>query len=215
MQLSLKHFRAVGIKVLDRVLNAGLGFTVSAFNQELNRRNLQRNESSGHWFTQEESTVAEALGKIIIPSDEESPGFDEVCVLGPSAVTSLDKMVKGCTNRQYFYSRGLLSFDIWASQVYGRRFAELSVEQQTHLFRCAQQISDRWKAKPSLITKLWRRFGAPFAEVRKGTFYAASLYPMIREDSLQIFYTSRVSWVWLEYDGPPMEKGYLNLIGPR
>jgi hypothetical protein len=215
MQLSPKHFKAVGIKVVDRVLNAGLGFTVSAFNQELNRRNLQRNESSGQWFTHEESAVAEALGKTIIPSDEESPGFDEVCVLGPSAVSSLDRMVKNCVNRQYFYSRGLLSFDIWASQVHGRRFAELSVEQQTNLFRAAQEISDRWKAKPSLITKLWRRFGAPFAEVRKGTFYAALLYPMIRDDSIRIFYTSRVSWIWLGYDGPPMEKGYVSLTEPR
>jgi hypothetical protein len=40
------------------------------------------------------------------------------------------------------------------------------------------------------------------------------LYPVIRNDCIQIFYTSQVSWVWLGYDGPPMEKGYSNLIQP-
>jgi hypothetical protein len=127
----------------------------------------------------------------------------------------LDQMVRNCTNRQYYYARGLLSFDLWALRVHRVKFVELSAEQQTELFRIAEEINDGWKDQPTLVTKLWRRFGAPFAEVSNGTFYSGLLYPMIREDSLQIFYTSRVSWVWLGYDGPPMEKGYPSLIEPR
>ena len=42
-------------------------------------------------------------------------------------------------------------------------------------------------------------------------FVAGLLYPHVRSDCFQVFYTSRVSWIWLEYDGPPMEKGYLKL----
>jgi hypothetical protein len=209
------HLKAATIKLLDRLLSAGLGFTIKEFNRELERRDGERKEKSGQWLTPDEAAVAEALAKIIVPSDEESPGIDEVCVLGPSAITVLDRMVRNCSNRQYFYSRGLLSFDIWAWRLHGGKFVELSTEQQTNLFRTAQEISDRWKSPPSLIAKLWRRFGAPFAEVSNGTFYAALLYPMIRGDSLRIFYTSRVSWVWLEYDGPPMEKGYAKLTEPR
>ena len=215
MDTALRQCRRIGTKVVDRLLNAGLGFTVSDFYQELARRDARRLGSSGQWLTPEESAVAEALAKIIVPSDDESPGIDEVSVLGPDPITSLDKMIRNCSNRQYFYSRGLLSFDIWALREHGYKFVELSANQQTSLFRVAQEINDAWKTKPSLLKKLWRRFGAPFAEVRRGTLYAAVLYPMIRDDSLQIFYTSQVSWIWLGYDGPPMEKGYSSLTRPR
>jgi hypothetical protein len=215
MDTIVRRLRALATKLLDRLLHAGLGFTVREFNDELSRRNLRRPGKSGQWLTSEETVVAEALGKIIVPSDEESPGFDEVCVLGPSGVATLDRMIRSCAHRQHFYSRGLLSFDIWAMRVHGRKFADLSIEQQTKLFRAAEEINHSWKVKSALIAKLWRRFGAPFAEVRRGTLYAALLYPMIREDSIEIFYTSRVSWVWLGYDGPPMEKGYSNLAQPR
>ena len=32
---------------------------------------------------------------------------------------------------------------------------------------------------------------------------------------MEAFYTSEVSWLWLEYDGPPMPHGYSNLLEPR
>jgi hypothetical protein len=211
MEATLRHFRTTGTKSLGRLLNGGLGFILNNFNQELDQRNAQRKENSGQWLRPEEAAVAEALAKIIVPSDEESPGIDEVCFLGPRAISSLDKMIRECTNRQHLYSRGLLSFDIWALREHGCKFVELSTEQQTNLFRGAQEINDSWKVKPALTTRLWRRFAA----IRRGAYYAGLLYPRIREDSLQIFYTSRVSWVWLGYDGPPMERGYSNLTQPR
>lgn len=215
MEAILRFSKRIGTKVLDRVLNTSLGFLVRDFYQELDRRNAQRSANSGQWLMPEEAAIAEALGKVIIPSDEDSPGMDEVCVLGPSPITSLDKMIRNGSYRQEVYARGLLSFDVWSLRKHGRKFVELSTEQQANLFRAAQEINESQEANPSVITKLWRRFGAPFTEVRSGTLYAAVLYPIIRADCLEIFYTSRVSWAWLEYDGPPMEKGYSDLIRPR
>lgn len=215
MEAILRFSKRIGTKVLDRVLNTSLGFLVRDFYQELDRRNAQRSANPGQWLMPEEAAVAEALGKVIIPSDEDSPGFDEVCVLGSSAITSLDKMIRNCADRQHFYSRGLLSFDVWSLRKYRRRFVEISTEQQIDLFREAQEINENRNGNSSVLMKFWRRFGAPFTGVRAGTLYAGELYPMIREDCIQIFYTSRVSWVWLEYDGPPMEKGYSDLIRPR
>jgi hypothetical protein len=210
----LRHFRTIGTKSFNSLLNACHILTPRDFKEELHRRQAGRQSGSQQWLTSEEAAVAQALVKIVVPSDEESPGIDEVCVLGPSAITSLDKMIKECPERQHSYSRGLLSFDFWALKEHGCKFSELSIDQQTKLFRAAQVLSDHWNANGSLIGKLRRRLGA-LAEIRRGTFYAAPLYRMIRDDSLQIFYTSRVSWVWLGYDGPPMEKGYLDLSSPR
>jgi len=215
MEAILSSSKTIVTKVLERLLNAGLSLLVRDFYQEVDRRNVQRLSNSSQWLTPEEAGVAEALAKIVIPSDEESPGIDEVCGPGPSAITSLDKLIKNCSYRQGVYSHGLLAFDVWSWRKHRRKFVELSTEQQTNLFRAAQEINENQQANHSVITKLWQRFGAPFVEVRRGTSYAAVLYPIIRADSLQIFYTSRVSWVWLEYDGPPMEKGYSNLIQPR
>ena len=215
MMTILSFSKRVLTKVLDRLLKASLGFLIRDFYQEVDRRNVQRSTNPKQWLTQEEACVAEALAKIVIPSDEEAPGIDEVSVLGPSAITSLDKMIRNCSFRQQVYAPGLLSFDVWSLRKHRCKFVDLSTEQQTNLFRAAQEIHESQQANHSVITKLWRRFGAPFADVSRGTSYAAVLYPIIRADCLEIFYTSRVSWAWLEYDGPPMEKGYSNLIRPR
>jgi hypothetical protein len=213
MGAAIKYCKRLAGRSLEWSLNRTLGFMVREFNEEVSRRNAQR-KKHGQWLTSEEAAVAEALGKIIVPSDEDTPGFDEVSVLGASAISSLDNLIKNCGDRQYCYSRGLLSFDIWAWREHGRKFVDLSTERQTNLFRAAQEVHENLKRRPSRIAKVWRRFGAPFAEVRNGTLYAAGLYPVIRNDCVQIFYTSQVSWVWLGYDGPPMEKGYSNLIQP-
>ncbi len=42
------------------------------------------------------------------------------------------------------------------------------------------------------LKKVWRRLQA-IAQVRDGAFFAAELYPQIRDDCLRVFYTSRVS----------------------
>lgn len=213
MQVILRYVKAIAKGWSDWIMNAG-SFFRPGFHQQLARRDAERREKSHDWLTPEEAVVAEALTKIIIPSEEDAPGIDEVCVLGPSAMTSLNKLIKDCPRRQYLYSRGLLSFDNWALKDHGCEFSTLSLDQQMNLFRSAQEMSDRYRGSGSLIAKVWRRWGL-LGEIINGTFYAAMLYPMIRDDSLQIFYTSRVSWVWLEYDGPPMEKGYPNLAKRR
>jgi len=204
----------MGINGVKRLLNACLALASRDFNKKLGLRNAARGGDSPHWLTPEETVVAEALARIIIPSDEGSPGIDEVCIFGPSAIALLDKMIGERPDRQHLYSRGLLSFDIWAVRQHGCKFAELPTDQQTSLFRAAQELHDSWTAAASPILKVGRRLRA-ITKVGNGAFFAAMLYPMIRDDCLQIFYTSRVSWAWLEYDGPPMEKGYSNLTQRR
>jgi hypothetical protein len=113
--------------------------------------------------------------------------------------------------RQYLYSRGLLSFDVWALKKHGCKFADMTKEDHIGLFRAAQQINEGLAAGVSILGKVWSKVRA-ITLAGNGSSFAANLYPQIRSDCLQVFYTNRVSWVWLEYDGPPMDKGYPNLL---
>lgn len=190
----------------DRVL-AGASRAIS---NEIERRNAERGQGSWRWFTNQEAAVAEALANIIVPSDQETPGMDDVDVLGPAGVVVLDKLIAACSERQLAYSRGLLAFDLWAVNEYGKRFTELPQKERTLLFSDAVRIYQNWRAVSGPIGKGWSIFKIMLPG-RGVPFVAGLLYPHVRSDCFQVFYTSRVSWIWLEYDGPPMEKGYLKL----
>lgn len=185
------------------------------FNGELQRRNGRRARgNSPGWFIPEEAAVAAALAKLIVPPDEDSPGIDDICPPGQTAVTILDKMVAEHPDKQRDYSRGLLAFDYWALSRRRRGFADLAAEDQASLLCAAQARHDRRPVRSSSVAKLWRAFDI-LIHARKGIFHAERFYPVIRNDCLQIFYTSSASWAWLRYDGPPMDTGYSSLVRPR
>ena len=183
-------------------------------NKEVGRRDARRGDGTYRWFVPEEAAVAEALGRIIVPSDDETPGFEEVGVLDPPAIVALDKLVAASPGRQEVYSRGLLSFDVWALRERKCKFAELPKEDQIQFFRVALEISDDWPRTRSILRRLAYRFRT-IRRTREGKFHSAQLCSHIRNDCIQVFYTSRVSWTWLEYDGPPMDKGYPDLVERR
>jgi len=182
--------------------------------KELARRDTQRGGKYLGWFTAEEVVLAEALATLIVPSAEETPGIEEVGVLDPPAIVALDNLVAKSSYHQHLYSHGLLAFDAWALKELGRKFAELPKEEQIMLFRAAQHNYEHWTAGGSALKKAWHRLRA-LCQARNGSFFAAQLYPQIRDDCFRVFYTSRVSWTWLQYDGPPMDKGYSSLATPR
>ncbi len=209
--ISLRQLAVKGFKGLQ---NRCLEVASRGIDDEIARRDAERGHGALRWFTPEEAPLVEALARIIVPSDEDTPGMDEVGVLDPMAIDTLDRLVAASPDRQDLFSRGLLSFDIWALDHYGRKFVELPQEKQVELFRAAQRVYEGLNENVSSMGKAWRRLKI-IREVRTGAFYAAQLYPRIRYDCFQVFYTSRVSWTWLGYDGPPMDKGYASLSAPR
>jgi hypothetical protein len=182
--------------------------------QEVARRAVRRGQGNHQWITPEEAAVAEALANLIVPSDSDTPGAEDVCILGPSTIDSLDRIIRNSPWRQSLYSRGLLSFDVWAQKEHRCLFAKLPQEEQIRLLNASEQVHQEWTAPASLIKKAWRRLKIVIQK-RGVPFSAAQLFPHIRNDCLQIFYTSKVSWVWLDYDGPPMDQGYPDLAARR
>jgi len=200
----------MSIRCFNVFLNLCLSGASRGTSKELARRDSERGRSTLRWFTPDEAAVAEALATIIVPSDEDTPGIEEVCVFGPPAIVALDNLVATSPDRQNLYSRGLLSFDAWALKEHRCRFAEMSKEDQIMLLRSAQRIYEGCTEKGSPIRKAWRRLRA-IAHTRDGWYFASQLYPQIRDDCFQVFYTNPVSWTWLDYDGPPMDEGYPKL----
>lgn len=210
----MRSLKRVGRKCLDVLRNIIRARSSPGMDKELARRNGERGGDNYRWFTPEEAAVAEALARVIVPSDEEAPGIAEIDVLGPPAAVALDGLVATSLDRQRLYARGLYAFDLWARKKHRCRFAELREDDQTRLFLAAQQINENLAVRGSPIARAWRMVRSALL-AGNGSFFASRLYPQIRKDCLQIFYTSRVSWVWLEYDGPPMDKGYPSLVEPR
>jgi hypothetical protein len=214
VRLPATYLRGMCTSCFNALLNICFAVASRGTQKELARRDATRAHNSFRWFTPDEAVVAEALARIIVPSDEETPGMDEVGVLDAPAIVALDHLVATSSYRQNVYSRGLLSFDTWALKEGGCKFAEMSSECQIALVRAAQQMYEEWTGSVPAIRKAWRRLRA-ITRARDGSFFAAQLYPQIRNDCLRVFYTSRVAWTWLEYDGPPMDKGYPSVVAPR
>ena len=210
----MSYLKRVAINCFNFLQGVCIGMASRSVNKELARRDAKRGGKVLQWFTSDEAAVVEALATVIVPSDDETPGLEDVGVYGPPAIVALDNLVAKSLQRQELYSRGLLSFDIWALKERGCKFAEMPKEDQIMLFGAAQQIHERWTASSSGIMKAWSRLRT-ITRARNGSLFAAQLYPQIRDDCFQVFYTSRVSWTWLDYDGPPMDKGYPSLLERR
>lgn len=205
-------------KIVSTCFNHLQDVCISIASRDISKKvacsDAERGRNALRWFTTEEAAVAEALATIIVPSDEETPGIEDVGVFGPPAIVALDNLVARSVDKQHVYSRGLVSFDAWALKEHKCGFAELPKENQITLFRAAQQVYEASMAKGSAVKKAWRKIRS-IAQVRSGCYFAAQLYPQIRDDCIQVFYTSWVSWTWLDYDGPPMDQGYPKLTARR
>jgi len=214
LPLTASDLRRVCIGCFNFAVRVGLAVATRGMAKELARRDDQRGRNTLRWFTPDEAAVVVALARIIVPSDEETPGLEDIGVLGPPAVVMFDRLVATSCYRQQIYSRGLLAFDVWAVSKHGHKFAEIPEQAQKALFAAAQDLHERWTGGTSAAKKAVHRLRA-LTLASRGTLIAAQLYDQIRSDSLQLFYTSRVAWTWLGYDGPPMDKGYQSLVAPR
>ena len=214
MQATFRDAKRFWGERFEVLLNLCLRVVSRELNNCMARRAAKRELGDFRSITPDDAVVAEALANLIIPSDDETPGMEDICVLGPSTLESLDRLIANSTDRQHLYSRGLAAFDAWAQQERGCAFASMPREDQVRLVKASEQLYEDWIAPNGFLQKAWRRFtivirgrGVPFS--------CSQLFPQIRSDCFQIFYTSRVSWTWLNYDGPPMDEGYPGLAPRR
>ena len=162
------------------------------------------------WFIYEEAELVKILASLIVPSDEYTPGVSEMDVLGPSVLEVIDTLVSGSVKRQALYAEGLAIIDELAERIRKTKFIELSVSQQLDLLKSLDKYDQRHSNQKSLPNKLIKHL--PLLRAAwDGSLPALKLFSQLRQDVMEAFYTNEVSWIWLDYDGPPMPHGYSDL----
>lgn len=176
--------------------------------KQLAVRDQERRDMAGRWFIPHEYTLVAALAALIVPSDETGPGAAEA-----GAVDTLDRMVATSPGRQMRYAQGLLGFDELAERKYGRPFAKLMQNQQVHLLGLLDRAYNERKTRGTSILDKVERKVRDLSYKWCGLGQAADLFPRLVNDVMEAFYTSRIAWNWLGYDGPPFPSGDFGPVG--
>ncbi len=175
--------------------------------QWLTQRNRRRPTGSTQWLTQPEYVLLAALASILVPSDERGPGAPEAAV-----VDTIDRLIATSPARQAQYAPGLLAFDEIAQQTYGAIFVDLVRAQQEDLVEAVDAAAAARASAGTVADRVVRKVTST-AQALQGVEAAVVLFPVLVNDVKQAFYTSEVAWQWLDYDGPPMPKGYAGVVG--
>jgi hypothetical protein len=123
------------------------------------------------FFTAPEYAAIERLSEMIIPTDS-TPGAKEAGV-----AEYIDFMVASDPEIQYGFRTGLTWLDAQSQRTLGKRFIELSPEQQTSLL---QALAYKDKARP-------------------GEEYGRGFFRLMREFTVTGFYTSEIGFKELDH----------------
>ena len=181
----------------------------SSEQKEVALRERLRPHTADKWLLPEEERQLNALASLILPSDQTGPGAADAKV-----TQELEKMLVASRPKQKLYAAGLASLDRWARRKRKKSFAELSTEQQTDILETLDATFQGWSKEVSAGGKVQRKLTA-LKLMRAGEYSAVEFFPRLVRDVMQVFYTSRVAWNWLGYDGPPMPQGYSDLWSAR
>jgi hypothetical protein len=205
---------AAGLGIASLSLGKGwrfiAGFKNSRARDILSRREHERPTDGVRWFVPAEYALVKVLSSIIIPSGINGPGAIEADVVG-----HIDRMVAASTNIKNVYGNGLAAFDLAAERQYGRIFTELNPSQQIELFALVEQASVVMNLDPSsLPLRAYRKVSFWYYFEWLGLRAAAELFDRLLLDTKVSFYTSKVAWDWLGYEGPPFPLGYIGRPSP-
>lgn len=218
------RIRATVAITLPRAVRDGVSIAFESFGKtlftfsrrrraRLRHRLLAGPRPGGQWFSADEAELVHCLATLIVPSQDDSPGAEDVETLGTSALQQIDGWVGGDPRRQALYRNGLLGLDDMAHDAHGVPFVRLAASQQRQLLR-GVEVRERKRSDPGVVSKVAHKLRQLYGMWR-GWGTAVELLPTVIGDVYKAFYTSEVSWLWLGYDGPPMPLGYESLTSPR
>lgn len=206
---------AVGVTVASVSLDKGWRVIGEFIKDErageiLSRRELERPRDGVLWFVPAEYALVNVLSSLIIPSGIDGPGAIEANVVG-----HIDRMVTMSPSAKSVYPKGLVAFDVVAQRQYGKLFTELAMPQQIQLFTLVEQASSVMNSDPSsLLLRAYRKLSFWYYFEWLGLRPAAELFDRLLLDTKVGFYSSKVAWDWLGYDGPPFPLGYIGSPSP-
>jgi len=151
----------------------------------------------------EYATVA-AIAAIIVPTDDD-PGATEAGV-----ADYIDRKVSKDATLRWRYVEGVRWIDKASAKLFGRgkRFIDLSPEQQIEVLKAAETtLQMRLRPVTSLWERAWRKVQKVYDDLF-GLGEGVTFFRVVREDTMEGFYTNPISWNMLGYIGPPQPRGY-------
>lgn len=145
------------------------------------------------FFTQYQATVVEDVTSLLIPTDAD-PGAREAGV-----VFELDRKVVNSGELKELYEEGIKWLDYMAVKTSGTEsFLDLSHNAKIAILELADS------GRLSFIYKVYLFIRYRLSRTVRKFFYT------IRQQTLEVFYTSETGWKFVGYQGPPQWSGHLD-----
>lgn len=151
-----------------------------------------RNLISGkfEFFTPYQATVIDEALSLIIPTDED-PGAKEAGV-----VFKLDGIVASSDKLKELYTKGIEWLDYMAERVFEREsFLDLNHNEKVKILKIADSSGLSYIYKVFLFLRY------------RGTRTARGFFKTLKQQTIEVFYTSEMGWKVVGYDGPPQWSG--------
>lgn len=174
-----------------------------AFERALLAREATRRGTADGIFGAAERDLLARLAELIVPAEEGVPGAADVGVIG-----ALERKLAASPVERGRYARGLPAYDRLARRRFGRPFLDLAEAEQVALLEQIDEHGAGGAGIPGVVVRV-RRAAAVVVSP------ASHLFPVLVRDVMEAYYTTPQAWRWLEYDGPPMPAGYLDVLRPR
>lgn len=154
-------------------------------------------------LSQREGAMLKALAGLIVPSDDDGPGADD-----PRILRTLAARIERPGPSIALYARGFESIDTQATRKWGCGFLDLDAGRQQELISVLSLHSGSKHRRSRIVWRSSRLYWSLRSP-------AAAFFPVLVDEVMNTFYTSSVAWRWLNFDGPPMPRGYLDVTRPR
>lgn len=166
---------------------------------------VERMMDSSQPLSSKEMLTLECLAAIILPSDSLGPGAVEAGV-----VATIIRSLGTDKDKQSSYKRGLQAIDGLARGRFEKDLEALSPELQHALVTFIDQADGRigFDAR-TLAERVRRKLSYWYYASMMDVASVLDFWKMLREDVLVQFYSSRIAWDWLGYEGPPFPNGYV------
>ena len=160
------------------------------------------------FFSEHQYDLIATLAALIIPTDD-TAGATEAGV-----ANYIDSLVAESQNRQAIYAKGLKWLDDLSMERSDKDFLGLDLNEQIDLLRVLDETSSmRDRPVSGSLQRVNRKIDKIWDDVF-GVGENSRVFKIIRQDVIEGYYTSPISWEGLGYFGPPQPVGYPDFSDP-
>lgn len=178
--------------------------SVSRESSEISRLSAGTGAPARAVLSSSEHVLLEHLVGMVLPSDGNGPG-----ALDAGVAERIEAALGENDALQWLYRDGLQAIAEAAQWKYRGEFLSLSHPQQKQLLLYFDQVDGRLARDAHTLIERGRRKLYHWYYVRgRDMTPVLEFWNRLRDDVFVHFYSSRIAWAWLGYEGPPFPNGY-------